>query len=220
MSDFMKEIEDDLRQQKLEEFWKENRAWIIGGIILAIASTAGITWYRSWSYQQNITQTASLLQIQDADDANKLTTYADASDKNHATVARLLAAGLHAKNGESARAVEIYDQIANSFGVDSALRDLAHVLSLGQRLNKDDPAKLHKEISPLTAEGSAFRFTALEMDALVYAREGKLKEAADKLEIISAAPNAPDDARTRAMTLHELYVASSNEAASKEKKDK
>ena len=43
MSDeFMHEVHEDLRQQQLKEFWRENGNWIIGGALLAVVMTAGM----------------------------------------------------------------------------------------------------------------------------------------------------------------------------------
>lgn len=211
MSDVMQEVNDELRQQRLEAFWIENRNWIIGGIILAIITTAGLTWWRGYEYKQNMARTTQLIAAVKADDAKALTDYAMTSGKNHAALAKFSAAGLHVKDGNIARAVELYAEIAGSMSVDRELRDLAKILSLNIRLGTEDPKKLHKELSAMSGAKEPYRFTALEMDALVYAGEGNMKEAAAKLEAISSSPDAPEDSRLRATTLHEFYAASANE---------
>ena len=210
MSDLMNEVDDDLRREKLEKFWLENRNWIIGGVLLAIISTAGMTYWRGYTYQKNMEQTQGLLQAIDSNDAAKLGTFAGTSDRDHGVLAKLTQAGLLVDKGQSDEAVKIYDSIADTTGADATLREYARVLSAMQRLGKDDPKKLHGEIEKLSHTGHAFRYTALEMDALLYAREGNLKPAVERLATISAAPEAPDDVRMRANTLRELYTASMN----------
>ncbi len=212
MSDVMQEVNDELRQQRLEAFWIENRNWIIGGIILAILTTAGLTWWRGYTYQQNMARTGQLMAAIKSEDPKSLTEFANASGKNHAALAKFSAAGLHVKNGNPARAIELYADIAGSMSADRELRDLAKILSLNLRLGTDDPKKLHKELADMSGAKEPFRYTALEMDALVYAGEGNMKEAASKLEAISASADAPEDSRLRATTLHEFYAASANEA--------
>lgn len=227
MSDVMEEVNEELRQQKLEAFWRENRNWIIGSIILAIVTTAGITWWRSYSFQQNLKATTELMKVSEEKDPRTLTTFADGTKTNHAVFARLLAAGIHVDQGNSVRAIEIYNEIATMRGLDRSLRDFAKILSVNLRLNKDDTKALHAELADLSSRKSPYRFTALELNALVYAREGKLKEAAETLEAISTDAEAPQDARMRATTLHEFYAASSpaapapkDAAAPADKKDK
>ncbi|MDI1228661.1 MAG: tetratricopeptide repeat protein [bacterium] len=212
MSDVMHEVNDELRQQRLEAFWIENRNWIIGGIILAIMTTAGLTWWRGYEYKQNMARTTQLIAAVKADDAKVLTDFATASGKNHAALAKFSAAGLHVKSGNIARAAELYAEIAGSMSVDRELRDLAKILSLNIRLGTEDPKKLHKELSSMSGNNEPYRYTALEMDALVYAAEGNMKDAAAKLEAISSSADAPEDSRLRATTLHEFYAASANES--------
>lgn len=211
--ELMNEVDDDLRRQKLEQFWLENRNWIIGGILLAIVSTAGMTWWRSYTYQQNVIQTQGLLQAIDSNDSGKLAAYAQTGDRNHAALAKLTEAGLLVQKNQADDAVKIYNDIADTTGVDGILREYARLLSAMQRLNKDDPQKLHNEIEKLSRSGHAFRFSALEMDALLYARENNLKTAIDRLAVIAGASEAPDDVRTRAVTLRELYTATMNAEA-------
>lgn len=212
MSDVMQEVNDELRQQRLEAFWIENRNWIIGGVILAIITTAGLTWWRGYTYKQDMLRTTQLMAAIKSEDAKSLTEFAAQSGKNHAALAKLSAAGLHVKNGNPARAIELYADVAGSMSADRELRDLAKILSLNLRLGTEDPKKLHKELADMSGAKEPYRYTALEMDALVYAGEGNMKDAAAKLEAISSSPDAPEDSRLRAATLHEFYAASANEA--------
>src|SRR5690242_20736514 len=93
-SDFMDEIGDDLRRQELEKFWRENSSWIIGGIILAIVFTGALTFWRTYEYRQNLKATTEMLGAIDASDVGKMTDFAATADKNHAVIARLVAAGV------------------------------------------------------------------------------------------------------------------------------
>ena len=101
MSDLLSEVDDDLRRQQLDKFWQENKNWIIGGIILAIATTAALTWWRTWDYQRNLAQTQELRKIEDKNDVSALTDYAKNADRNHAALAKLLAAGQLTRDGKT-----------------------------------------------------------------------------------------------------------------------
>lgn len=218
--DFINEVNEEMRQKQLEAFWIENRNWIIGGIIFAILTTAGITWWRTWNYNTSLAQTAELIRLAEKDDPKLLTDFATGSRKPHAAIARFLAAGLHVEKGQTARALEIYREIAGTTGLDSTLRELARVLSLSHRLNTDDPKKLHKEIADLSGPDDPFRYTALEFDALLYARQGDMKKAAEKMQAIAQSAKAPEDERMRAMTLVEFYTATASEAENAKKEGK
>ena len=212
MSDIMEEISEDLRRQQLEQFWKENGVWIIGGVILAVIFTAGLTWWRGHTYARNLQETAQLIEIINESDVEKLSAFAEKTDKDHAVVARFAAAAVYAKRQQSEKATAIYASIQNTTGVDGTYRDLARLLSASQRLETGDPAALHKDLSALTDKGDAWRFSALELEALLYAREHKLKEAAASLAEIIADSGAPQDVRMRASTLREFYVGAAEGA--------
>jgi hypothetical protein len=205
MADLIDEVTEDLRRQQLEEFWKENKYWIIGGAIAAVILTGAMTFWRQWDYNRDVTQTASLVALISQPDAAKLENFAKSTDRNHAVVARFVAAGLHANRRETDKAAAIYGEIAAMRGIDRDLKSLAALLGIGQRLEKDDPAALKKELAPLTDADNIWRFSALEMQALLHAREGNMQAAVGALDKIVGDAQAPEDVRLRATTLRELY---------------
>lgn len=207
MTQIEHEIEDDLRQQKLEQFWKENGSWIIVCAILAVIFTGALTWWRQHEYKQNLAQTTALFEVMKENDTTALADFAAKSDKDHAAIALFTAAALHSKRNQDAEAVSLYRKIEGTTGLDSTYRDLAKLLRVSKRLGADPPAELHKDLTPLAAK-SPWRYTALELQALLYAREGKMKEAAENLTRITQDANAPGDVRMRASTLRELYMGS------------
>jgi hypothetical protein len=207
MTDVFDEIADDLRREKLNQFWKENGSWIIGGVIMAVLLTAALSFWRHWEYQRNTAATTELTRLASVSDLPQLESFAKTGSKNHAMIARFVAAGVHLERGEKDQAVALYNEIAATSGIDKTWRGLAQALSIGQRLDRDDPEKLQKEISALSGDEGAWRYTALEFSALLAARQGNMQAAADALTKITADPLAPADARTRAFTLRELYIA-------------
>jgi len=204
MSDVMREIDDDLRQQRLREFWVENRAWIIGGIVLAILMTAGLSFWRQHTLNRNAQATYELFSAMDRGDETALATLA-AGKGPHGALAAFLAAGVHAQKGESEQAAAIYDRIVATRGLDAVYRDLATLLSVSHRLDTGDAQKLHAALKPLAAPKNVWRFSALELQALLFARENKMGEAVAALTVLIADADAPDEVRARATTLRALY---------------
>jgi hypothetical protein len=214
MSSIMDEISDDLRQQQLKEFWRENGNWIIGGAILAVVMTGATVFWRGYQADQNRAETGALLSVARLADTEKLAEFAKDTDRDHAMMARFAAAALEARQGNADKAAALYNEIAGTKFIDGSWRDLAKLLAVGQRLEKDDPSKLHADLNDLTGKKSTWRFSALEMQALVYAREKKYAQAVESLTAIVANAKAPADVRTRAATLRQLYLG----AAEKEGK--
>jgi hypothetical protein len=208
MADVFDEISDDLRREKLNQFWKENGSWIIGGAIAAVLLTGFLTFWRQWEYRRDAAATLELTHLA-ATPANlpQLEKFAEKADKSHAMMARFAAAEQRLEHKEKDKAIAIYNAIAATPRLDKTWRDLAHVLSISQRLDQDPPAALEKELAGLSGDDNTWRFTARELEALLAARQGQMQKAASILAKITADPQAPQEARQRAYTLRELYAA-------------
>lgn len=208
-SSVFREIDDDLRRMKLQNFWEENRLWIFATIVLAIVATGGISFWRNYTAEQNRAATAQMMAAFDNPaELDKLA--ADpAALKRPAQIAlvRLQAASRALNKGDTAKALTYYDALVKDRNADPLLRDLGKLYAAGLRLDSAPAAELEAQLKPLAREGQPWRFSALEMLGLLYAREGNMKDAADKMAEISGDPLAPQDARTRAFTLRELYQA-------------
>lgn len=206
MADIMDEITDDLRQQKLKAFWQENRYWILGGAVMAVVMTASLTFWREYSFERNVAATAVLSSAVQTGDTEKLMTYAKEAGTDHAALARFEAAGLFLKKGESDKAVAAFNEIAAMRGVDKDLRGLATLYSILQRLDVDDAKKLEEELQPLLSKDATWRFSAMEALALLQARNGKPEQAIETLTLIAGDAAAPQNLKSRALTLRELYA--------------
>jgi len=205
MTDIFDEINDDLRHEKLRQFWKENGSWIIGCAVGTILLTGAQAFWRQWEYKHDVATTVELIRL--VDDPSGLENFAETGDNDHAMIARFAAAGAHLKQGEKDKAIALYDTIAKTSGIDMILRDLASVLSISQRLDKDSPDKLWKELAVLSGDDGAWRYTAWELEALLAARQENLQKAIDALARITSDPLAPSSSRARALTLRNLYMA-------------
>lgn len=207
MSDVFDEISDDLRREKLNQFWRENGRWIIGGVIAAVIFTAGMSWWRQWDTNRDAQATSSLVEALTAKDPAALEQFAQGADRDHAAIARLIAAGDYVRAGKKDKAVMLYNEISASSGLSKMYRNLASLLSVGLRLDTDPVDGLRKELKPLAGDRSAWRYSAREMQALLAAREGDMKGAVAVLDTITGDADAPEALRARAFTLREFYAA-------------
>lgn len=216
MSEIFQQVEDDIRQQKLKEFWVENRAFIIGGIALAIVGTGALSFWRHYDLKQDLAKTANLIEAVKTADTTKIATFASDVGGNHAMIARLNEASLLVNRKQEDAALAVYNEIAGMRGVDSLYRDMARLNALHLKLDRDMDAKaldaLHAEADALTSEKSLWRYSALEAKALIFARQAKFADAAEILAKIAGDAMAPQDLRARAMTMRELYAASAEKS--------
>jgi hypothetical protein len=201
------EINEDLRRQQLEAFWRENAKWIIGGAIMAVILTAALTWWRGHMAETNTAATTAMMQALQSGDPAKLEAFADQNKDAHGALARLNAAAILAHKGDTAQAIAQYDAVAGTRGAPRIYRDLATLLSAQRQADNGDPEKIHKMLDALTGAKNPWRFSAYETKAALYARQGKTKDAVEMLTKISADPDAPQEMRARAFTFRELYMS-------------
>jgi hypothetical protein len=207
MSDVFDEIADDLRREKLNLFWKENGSWIIGGVVLAILMTGALSFWRDFEFKRNAAATAELTRVATMNDAGALEYFAQSAPADQAMLARFMSAGSYAQKGEKDKALAMYNAIVETRGVDKAYRNLAKLYAVSLRADGGDAVTLRAELAPLVSDKSPWRYTALELDALLALRAGDRGTAVENLTKITADPLAPADARARAFTLRWLYVA-------------
>jgi hypothetical protein len=203
VADVFDEISDDLRRERLNQFWKENGSWIIGGAVGAVLLTAFLAFWKQWEYRRDMSATTEMTRL----------AISPSSLPQLEAFAQLTAAGEYLAHNEKDKALALYDTIAHTGGIDKLWRDLASVLSIGQRLDKGAPDVLEKELAGLSGDKDPWRYTARELTALLAARQGQMQMAAYILAGIASDPQAPEDARRRALTLRALYAAYKKNAA-------
>ncbi len=152
----------------------------------------------SWSRARS-SPTPWALAIQDESRAasDAFAVLAEEGDPGYATLARFNIAGLRAERGDLAGAVEIYDELAKS-AADRTLRDLAVILSATYTLENADPRALMDRLEPLTAAGNPWRYSALELTALLAGRVGDGARQREIFTRLAEDSSAPAGIRARA----------------------
>lgn len=232
MADIFREVDEMMKQERLERFWKANRLWIIAFIVLSIAGTAGVSIYKRWDNSVKEEQTSILLKASEKPDFPA--GLADiAKDFRPALrgIAYLGAAQSEYEKENQASALEFYKLAAQDKAIPAEYRDMA--LLMQTRLDSELPAddKLAKLGSISGNSKSPWRYHAALEAAVVLAHE-KQDYAAARIElekITKTNPALPSSFFAKAKNLEQLYAvkqktstpaaAQSGETA-KEDKDK
>ncbi|WP_445600099.1 tetratricopeptide repeat protein [Azospirillum sp. A39] len=211
MSDIFREVDEDLRRDRMERLFKRYGGLAIAAAVVLIGGTAGYNIWSSWQRSERVEDTAALVAAVDAASAgpqagiDALNAFVGRSDADMATLARLNEAALLARKGDAAAAVGIYDGIAADTGVAAVYRDLATLLSVMRQLDGGDPAALVARLQPLSADTSPWRFSAREMEAVLAARAGDRERAHTLFQQLADDASAPSGVRSRAGDLAALY---------------
>lgn len=205
-----REVDEDLRHEQMTRLWKK-----YGGVAVAaaLAIVLGVAGYQGWQAWQASVREDAAAEYQAAVRAveagntetalERLAAVAAEGDTGYASVAALRRAALLAGQGDTDGAVAAYRAVAADAGTDRAFRDLATILSALHRMTDGAaaPDALIAELQPLTAEDSAFRFTARELTAALSLRQGDEDRARDLYAALSEDPGTPQGLRNRAQQM-------------------
>lgn len=211
MSDIFREVDEDLRRDRMERLFKRYGGIMLAGALVIVAATGGFTAWRSWQQSQQQKETAALAMAlsQTGQGPEKgveaLAAFAAKADPSMAALAQLNAAALLTREGKTAEAVEVYDKLAANGAVNGVYRELASLLSVMHQLGTGDPAQLQARLQPLTADSSPWRFSAREMSGVLAARAGDKDKARTLFQQLADDSQAPAGVRSRAADLATLY---------------
>lgn len=207
MDNFIQELEDDLRRDRHMALWNKYGRYVVAvALVIVIGAAAMVAWrhYRTGERtKDSLAYNAALLLANQgqgvASDAAlpALRAIAPSSSDSYATLARLQEAALLTRAGKTEEAVAVYDALSGNRDVDPLFRDLAVLLRVLVTFDKEDPEALGSRLAPLT-QSSAWRYTALELTALLAQRSGDTAKARDIYATLADDPNTPRQLRGRA----------------------
>jgi hypothetical protein len=206
VADIFQEVDEDLRRDKALAFWKKYQNHIIGFCVIAVAATAGVSgwrYYRQQAIEAHGTAYLQAMQTLDHDPKAAAAQFeALAKDGGgFAVLARFQQADQALKDGDKAKAATEFTAIATDGSVDKAVKDLAAITGALAWLDAGKPDEASKLVDPLTGDGEAYRFSALEIQAQVALAAGDRKKAKDiytQLKQLGSLPSAPQGVSARA----------------------
>ena len=204
MSDIFREIDEELRRDNFFKLWQRYGKYVIAFAIVAVAVTAlAVGWreYQSRERQAEGVRYAAALDLarqgKDKDAADAFAAMAQSVGGGRAVLARLEAAALRAKSGDSDGALAIYDEVAKSGSAEQTYRDLATLLAARLMVDKD-PKDAAQRLLPLTDAKSPWHATALELTAIADLKEGDKTAARATYQRLADDLGAPQGLRARA----------------------
>ncbi len=205
MADIFREIEEDLRHDKLMTLWRRYGALLVAAAVAIVLATAGyVAWnhFRDAARQERARLYDSAMELLARDDPGAIEKLGEigAGSDGYAVLARLQEAARKAKQGDDAGALAVYEAIASDGG-ERAFRDLAVILIALHTLDEAEPEALIRRLEPLTAEGNAWRYSALELTALLARRAGEVARAREIFVKLADDQQAPAALRQRATEL-------------------
>lgn len=217
MSDdsFIREVKEELRQDKLKEFWARFGVLIVGGAIaIALGTAAWVGWQSYTTNQANASgdrflEALNLANEGNSDDALERLAQLEADGYGqYAVLARMRAASERHNAGDTDQAVADFDAIAADRSVPVALRDAARVRAAYLLVDAGTYQDVATRAEPLTAPDNPFRHSAREALAMAAWKDGRADDALRLVNELLGDADVTSGIVQRAQVIRDMIVAS------------
>src|ERR1700712_3074844 len=169
LSDIFHEVEEEVRRERFEKFWKQYGDYIIAGAALVIIAFAGWQLLEAYKANKRLEASETLIaaqQLADNNDFTKATAAFEVLAKNapdgYAKMARLSQAGVLLNSGQSSEAIAIYKTLAADS--DSGVIGKVALIRAGWAMaDSANPSEVETLLAPLTDPTSPWRHAAHEV---------------------------------------------------------
>ena len=205
---FVREVDENLRRDRIRDFFRENGAWLVFALILFLAACGGIIWYQQHREDRAAEHVEQLAQIyKDIGTGNtakapqQLDDLSNSSSKAVRASAMFTRAALALQQNDQKLAISIYKTIAEDSSFPDAYRNAALIRQTALEFDQLQPQDVISRLQPLTKAGDPWFGSAGEMTALALIKQGKNKEAGQLFAAIAKDKTVPDSIRNRAVQI-------------------
>jgi hypothetical protein len=205
---FVREVDENLRRDRIRDFFKDNSSWLIGALILFLAASGGMIWYQQHREQRSQTEVEQLAQVykdigvgniakvpQQLDDLSK------SGSKGVRVTALFTRAAFAIQQNDEKLAIATYKKINEDGSLPQAYRDAALIRETALEFDQLQPPQVVARLQPLTKPGNPWFGSAGEMTALALIKQGKNQEAGQLFATIAKDKSVPQSIRDRSIQI-------------------
>ena len=202
---FEREVDEELRQEKLANLWKKYRMLVYTGVIAVILGTIGCEWYQAWQTKIRLAESdrydnATIMVVQGQTDeaVNALEQLAKDGKTGYRYLAQMHVAGLLLKEDETEKGLSYLKSLSDDTRAPKALREAALLSYVGHQIDTGDSTQLQSLLKPiLTNPENGFYGAAVELSVLLYLKSNQVKEAKSLLDTALQSPTLDPMAKER-----------------------
>lgn len=205
MSDIFREVDEEIRHERYMKLWKRYGPWVVAVVLALVLAVAGYQGWQAYKRSQAIaaskTYAAAVDKIEAGNSAaalKQLDQLADSGSIGYRILARFRRADVQVANGDKAAAVQTWTGLADSAQVPEPYGSLARLFAVMHQMDGGDPEALSRQLDNIVQADTAFRPTALELQAVLAVRAGDREKAVDLYKQIADGANVPQRQRQRA----------------------
>ncbi len=205
---FVREVDENLRRDRVRDFFRDNKGALIGAVILFLAVSGGIIWFQQHRLQRSEAEVEQLAQIyKDIGTGNtskvpqQLDDLSHAGSKGVSATALFTRAAFALQQSDTKSATNIYKQIASDSSLPQPYRDAALIRQTALEFDQLPPDQVITRMQPLTQAGNPWFGSAGEMTALAMIKQGKKQQAGQLFATIAKDKTVPQSIRDRSIQI-------------------
>jgi hypothetical protein len=210
VSDIFREVDEEVRRERLEQLWKRYGTYITAAALVVVACVGAWRGYLYWEERKAAEAGAAYEAASGLADAGKhseaeaaFAKLASEGTAGYRSLARFREAAQLGLSDPKA-AVAAYDALARDASLGQSMQDLAAVRAALLLVDTASYQDLRTRLEPLTAADRPFRHSARELLAFGAWRAGDSAAARQWIEAVVSDPTTPGSIRTRVDVLSAL----------------
>lgn len=205
---FLREVDENLRRDQMEEFAKRHGVWLIAAVVLFLVAIGGYLFWQKKQQENASAQSEELMSIYNDIGAGKtdaakkkLEPLQEAGSGVVRSLALLTEAAIALDSNDRDTALAKYRAVSGDKGIPQPYRDLALVRATTIEFDKLKPEEVISRLEPMTKPGNPWFGSAGELTAMAYIKQGKNEQAGRLFAAIAADKQVPETIRSRAVQI-------------------
>jgi hypothetical protein len=205
---FVREVDEELRRERVTGFMTRYGKWVIGGFVLLLVAIAAFIWLRSQREEQAGQSSEKLIQVIEQLEQNNARAAAPAIDElagnsreGYRLAALFARANAQISSNSVPAAVQTLGTIAADESAPQAYRDAATIRQVQLQFDTMPPAQVIQRLQGFARPGNPWFGTAGEMVGIAQMRMQRYPQAAQTFGNLARDPNVPESIKARAIQM-------------------
>lgn len=214
---FIREVNEELRSDAANAFWKKYGKLIIGGAVAIVVGVAGNVGYKNWVDGQAAASgdifLEALTHAREGRNDEALASFDQLKTEGYGSypvLAKMRAATVLAEQGDAEGAIAEFQAVANDSSVADALKDVARIRAGYLMVDVSSYDEVAAQIEILTNTTNTMRHSAREILGLSAFKANDLSRAKDWFTLSIEDTSTPQQISARAQVILDLIAGRSS----------
>lgn len=215
MSDdsIFREVDEAVRHDQLKALWDRYGLIAVAGAVLIVAGVGGYKFWIYWQAEQaakaggRFVGGITLLEDKKTFEATEVfKSLSEDAPSGYRILARFQLAAVYAKDGKTAQALKIYEDLASDSSVNDVQQGFADIQAATLRVDEAPFDEMRKRLDALAVTNNPWRHSARELLGLSAYRTGDVSAAERYFNVMLSDQLTPVNMRRRAEMMLSLLV--------------